>query len=79
MSASAKALGTLGYRQALAVLNEGMSVAEAIAECQLRTRHYAKRQITWFRAEKDLRWLDGFGGDEPVQEEAAGMVRAFLR
>ncbi len=79
VSASAKALGTLGYKQALAVLNEGMSVADAIAECQLRTRHYAKRQITWFRAEADLRWLSGFGGDEAVQEEAAELVRAFLR
>ena len=79
VSASAKALGTLGYRQALGVLSEGMSVAEAIAECQLRTRHYAKRQITWFRAEKELRWVNGFGGDEAVQEEAAEMVRSFLR
>jgi tRNA dimethylallyltransferase len=79
VSASAKALGTLGYKQALAVLNEGMGAADAIAECQLRTRHYAKRQITWFRAEKDLRWLNGFGGDEAVQEEAAELVQGFLR
>ena len=79
VSASAKALGTLGYKQALAVLNEGMGAADAIAECQLRTRHYAKRQITWFRAEKELRWVNGFGGDEAVQEEAAEMVRSFLR
>ncbi len=79
VSTSAKALGTLGYKQALAVLSDGMSVAQAIAECQLRTRHYAKRQITWFRAEADLRWLSGFGGNETVQEEAAELVRAFLR
>jgi tRNA dimethylallyltransferase len=69
----------LGIGKRWRVLSEGMSVAEAIAECQLRTRHYAKRQITWFRAEKELRWVNGFGGDEAVQEEAAEMVRSFLR
>jgi tRNA dimethylallyltransferase len=76
---SAKALGTLGYRQAVKVLREGMSVTDAVAECQLKTRHYAKRQMTWFRAEAGVQWLRGFGGDERVQEEAAGMVKGFLK
>lgn len=73
--ASAKALATLGYKQALAVLTQGMSVADAVAECQSRTRHYAKRQWTWFRAEADVHWLNGFGTDEWIQHQAAELVR----
>jgi tRNA dimethylallyltransferase len=74
---SAKALATLGYRQALAVLTQGMSVEDAIADCQLCTRRYAKRQITWFRVEPDVHWLIGFGDDERVQEKAKALVQAF--
>lgn len=76
--ASAKALATLGYRQAIAMLNQGWSLDAAIADCQLRTRHYAKRQITWFRAEPDVHWLAGFGEEDGVQQEAAALVRRFL-
>jgi tRNA dimethylallyltransferase len=76
--ATAKALATLGYRQAVRVLTQGMPLAEAVADCQLRTRHYAKRQITWFRAEPGVHWLAGFGDEEKVQQEAESLVRAFL-
>jgi tRNA dimethylallyltransferase len=75
---SAKAFASLGYRQAVKVLSEGLPVAKAIADCQIRTRHYAKRQMTWFRAEADIHWLNGFGGDEAMQGQAEGLVRAFL-
>jgi tRNA dimethylallyltransferase len=78
VSPKAKALESLGYRQAVKVLTLGMPVAEAIAECQLRTRHYAKRQMTWFRAEPDVHYFNGFGSDAEVQQEAASLVRAFL-
>lgn len=73
---TAKALGTLGYRQAVAVLTLGMPLDEAVADCQLRTRQYAKRQLTWFRSEP-VRWLRGFGDEDKVQEEAAALVCAF--
>jgi tRNA dimethylallyltransferase len=79
LSPGAKALATLGYRQAVSVLTRVMPVSEAIADCQLRTRRYAKRQITWFRSEPDVHWLTGFGDDGGVQEEAASLVRDFLR
>jgi len=76
--AEAKALATLGYRQAVSVLTRGLLVSDAIADCQLRTRRYAKRQMTWFRAEPDIHWLAGFGEEASVQTEAASLVRAFL-
>jgi tRNA dimethylallyltransferase len=76
--ADAKALGSLGYRQAVQVLRRGMPLGEAIADCQLRTRHYAKRQLTWFGKEAGVHWLQGFGNDAAVQEEAAALVRSFV-
>jgi tRNA dimethylallyltransferase len=69
----AKALQTLGYRQAVQVLTGKMSLAAAIEECQTKTRQYAKRQLTWFRAERDITWLDGFGDDPNLQITARAL------
>ncbi len=74
-----RALESLGYKQALRLISESTTVAEAIAECQAKTRQYAKRQLTWFRREHDVHWLEGFGGDSPIQQAAAAMTRDFLR
>jgi tRNA dimethylallyltransferase len=62
-----KALEALGYRQARAVLEGKMSRQEALLATQVATRHYAKRQLTWFRREEDISWFEGFGDDPPVQ------------
>jgi len=78
VSTTARSLATLGYRQALAVLTDGMSKEAAVTECQVRTRQYAKRQMTWFRAEADLHWLNGFGSDETVRFEANELVSRHL-
>jgi tRNA dimethylallyltransferase len=59
-----KALDSLGYRQALAVLAGTLSEAAGIAAAQQGHRNYAKRQLTWFRREPEVHWLEGFG-DEP--------------
>jgi tRNA dimethylallyltransferase len=56
-----KALDSLGYRQARAVLSGEMSEAEAIAAAQQGHRNYAKRQLTWFRREPEVRWIEVFG------------------
>jgi len=76
--ATAKPLSTLGYRQAVSVLTQAIPLEEAIADCQVRTRHYAKRQITWFRSEPDVCWLTGFGDQDEVKHEADERVQAFL-
>ena len=51
-------LGAHGYRQALDFLGGRISLEEAIYHAQTRTRQYAKRQMTWFRREKRILWLD---------------------
>jgi tRNA dimethylallyltransferase len=76
--ASSKPLQSLGYRQSVQVLEGRCSLEEAIQECQTRTRQYAKRQITWFRSEREMHWLPGFGSEAEVQQEALRLCREFL-
>lgn len=71
-------LGALGYRQASAVLGGEMNLKEAIRLTQTATRHYAKRQMTWFRRESDVTWFEGFGGDPEIQRQAAAWLVAVL-
>ena len=63
----AKALQSLGYKQAVQVLLDQMPLNEAIRECQTKTRQYAKRQLTWFRSEPDVSWLDPKTSDKIFQ------------
>jgi len=75
-----KPLESLGYKQALRhLLTDDFSEAEALAEMRVRTRQYAKRQWTWFRAEKGVDWLAGFGNEQTVQTLAFEMVTGFLK
>ena len=48
---------TIGYREVADYLSGGLSLDEAVSEIQLRTRRYAKRQMTWFRANPDIQWF----------------------
>ena len=73
-----KALQSLGYRQAISVLRQSITVEQAIQECQTKTRQYAKRQLTWFRAEPGVVWLAGFGNDPGIQIAALSEVGRFL-
>ncbi len=73
-----KALDSLGYRQGHAVLAGTLSVEAAIKEAQQGHRNYAKRQMTWFRRERDVRWMDGFGTDAETAGAAAEMVQLLL-
>jgi tRNA dimethylallyltransferase len=76
LSGEEKPFESLGYRQALAVVRGQMRLDEAIESTQLATRQYAKRQMTWFRRDPRIVWLDGFG--EEVAERALEMVREFI-
>lgn len=73
-----RSLGSLGYAQAQAVLDQRQTLPEAIAEAQQGHRNYAKRQLTWFRRERDLQWLGGFGDQAEIREEACRLVAAHL-
>lgn len=55
----------LGYKEILDYLNGECSLDEAVYIIKRDTRHFAKRQITWFKRERDVRWLnlEAFGND----------------
>jgi tRNA dimethylallyltransferase len=57
----------IGYRELRDVLRGEMTLEEARTAIQQATRRYAKRQLTWFRKEQDVRWFSGFGDDAGVQ------------
>ena len=65
-----------GYRQALQLIQGELSPHDAVFYFQRKTRQYAKRQITWFRRERDLQWLRGFGEDPAIRKRALELVAA---
>lgn len=73
-----RALGSLGYAQAAALLRGEMTRDEAIATAQQGHRNYAKRQMTWFRRDKQIEWLAGFGDDADVRARAAELVSKHI-
>ncbi|MBM3804780.1 MAG: tRNA (adenosine(37)-N6)-dimethylallyltransferase MiaA [Acidimicrobiia bacterium] len=77
-SAGVKPLESIGYAQAAAFLRGEIDLPEAIALTQRQTRNYAKRQLTWFRRDKGIAWLEGFGSDPSVRDAATTLVTRFL-
>jgi tRNA dimethylallyltransferase len=62
--ATARPFGTIGYKEAAAVVRGELSESDAIAETRRRTRAYAKRQMTWLRSERNVHWVDANDRDD---------------
>jgi tRNA dimethylallyltransferase len=75
---AAKAFDFIGYRELRGVLRGEMKLEDARMAIQQATRRYAKRQMTWFRREKGVKWLNGFGDEERIHQEALETLRAAL-
>jgi len=60
---AARPFDAIGYREASAVISGRLTESEAIAETRRRTRAYAKRQMTWLRAERNVHWVDAADRD----------------
>jgi tRNA dimethylallyltransferase len=67
------ALDSLGYRQAAQLLRGELTREQAVSAAQQGHRNYAKRQITWFRREPEVTWLEGFGDDAEILRRAMGL------
>lgn len=68
------ALNTFGYREVFAVLDGELDREVAVEHIKVGTRHYAKRQLTWFRRESRLTWFD-----PTIQDVAAEILKRLDR
>lgn len=64
--ANSNALGAHGYRRVVEYLQGKRDLASAVEQTKLDVRHYAKRQLTWFRHEAGVEWFTGFGEEKSV-------------
>jgi tRNA dimethylallyltransferase len=72
-------LASLGYAEAAAVLENELTREQAVAQAQQGHRNYAKRQLTWFRREPNMHWLEGFGGEKDIADQALRLVYQYLK
>ncbi|MGO9124729.1 MAG: tRNA (adenosine(37)-N6)-dimethylallyltransferase MiaA [Terriglobales bacterium] len=75
---AARPLASLGYKQAAQVIRGEIDEASALQAAQQAHRNYAKRQMTWFRREPEVKWLTGFGDERAIQESALELVEDSL-
>jgi tRNA dimethylallyltransferase len=69
-------LASLGYKQAAQLLRGEVDLKTAVQAAQQGHRNYAKRQMTWFRREPGVVWLEGFGDDPAIQQEALAITES---
>ena len=69
-------LQTVGYRELFAYMDGDYDIDRAIALIQLNTRHYAKRQMTWFRRDKEIYWLQANEAYEKNEHIIDDLLRA---
>jgi len=75
LSEDAKPFDFIGYRELRLVLENELTLEAARMAIQQATRRYAKRQMTWFRREAAVCWLEGFGDDPAIRQAALARVR----
>jgi len=78
LSGDEKPFESLGYKQVLAYLRGQMTLEQAQDLTEIETRQYAKRQLTWFRRDPRILWIEGFGSDASVAAAGLEAVRKFL-
>ena len=67
-----QAFDAIGYREIIEFLNGKETSEKACEEMKINTWHYAKRQMTWFNADKKINWVENY-------EEAEKLVKKFLK
>jgi len=69
-------LQTVGYREIIRHLHGELSLEEAVSDIQKHTRHYAKRQLTWFRNQHDVQWFHM--GEYESREDLVDAIEEYL-
>lgn len=72
--ATAKAFESIGYKETLSMLQGCITRDQAMELTTIATRQYAKRQLTWFRRNPQVRWLRCFGEAEEARQSAVSWV-----
>ena len=75
--AKATAMQAIGYKEFVAALNGECNIEEAADQVRMFSRRYAKRQLTWFRRNKNIHWLIRETGQsaEEILEQARQLIR----
>jgi tRNA dimethylallyltransferase len=73
-----KAMESVGYKQVNLLLDGKIPSVVALEETVIRTRQYAKRQMTWFRKMKQVIWYQGFGDSESIQSQVQSDLEQIL-
>ena len=73
------AMQAIGYKEFVSALHGEMTIGEAADEVRKSSRHYAKRQLTWFRRNKNIHWLTRAAGEGSAEilNRARQVIRAF--
>lgn len=81
LPAGSTAAQAIGYKEIAAALREECTLDEAVEKLKLATRHYAKRQMTWFSADKSVFWLEALdeSGREKPTDTLCAEALAYLK
>ena len=76
----ALSMTSLGYRQMIQYFNGEISLERAVELIKRDTRHFAKRQLTWFRHDPNIQWVEKQGkSEEQIQQELLHLVQQKLQ
>ena len=73
------AMQAIGYKEFIAALKGQCTIEEAADQVRMFSRRYGKRQLTWFRRNKDIHWIvrDAATGSEEILRRARQVIRDF--
>ena len=69
----------IGYKEFIAALKDECTIEEAADQVRMFSRRYGKRQLTWFRRNKNIHWLirDAHETSEEILQQARQVIREF--
>ena len=68
------AMQGLGYKEVVSYLNGEFSKEQMVEILKMETRRYAKRQLTWFRKDKSIKWINGLA---PIEENIQSILEEY--
>ena len=80
-NADMQSMKGIGYKEILYYLNNEISLEEAVEMIKQGSRNYAKRQLTWFRKDPRINWInkDDFKSDDEIVEYIAGQLNSMKK